>query len=120
MLKRLFIWIMLIALPLQGFAAAAMIHCAPAQQASVHMHDGMHHHDDGAQSANPQHQHGGSHQAADKCSACSTCCMGAIVDAAVPTDFSLPPVAMPLPQAVAPLPSIFLEGPQRPPRHLLV
>ncbi|MDE2598426.1 MAG: hypothetical protein KGL40_02255 [Rhodocyclaceae bacterium] len=122
MFKRLILWIMLIALPLQSYAAAAMMHCAPrheaAAQVSVHHHDdndgmAMHKHaDDGASKAS------GAHSAANsKCSACSTCClvgMAATNSIAVAPTLDGTPVLVPHPELA--LPSVVLEGQKRPPR----
>lgn len=129
MLKRLVIWIMLIAFPLQNYAAAAMMHCAPMHQAMVAqmkhhqeamMDMGMHHDQVSSRAATSGADggHSVSHLAnTGKCSACSTCCMSLMAIAYPPL---VPPtlagIAVLVPHPVLALPSIVLEGPQRPPR----
>lgn len=113
---------LLVALPLQGFAAAAMLHCAPSQRAPlVHAeHHEDHHH---VQSADTVHHadagdhHQDHHAKADKCSACHSCCMTTLSFASVAHRIGKPvgtPVLVPHP--VKTLFSITLASPQRPPR----
>ena len=94
-LRLLFAWIVMIAIPVQGFAAASMMFCGKgsahhAQAAAVHQHDaGTPAHDhathqpqaqaaaeqapmklsDGASATNLAH----------KCSACASCCHGVAI-----------------------------------------
>gem|GEM_PF-872366 len=147
MFRRLIIWIMLFALPLQGYAAVAMIYCGPSHHASAAVshevsaqqstHPTAHHHanDSGTQDASNHHhaeadtqpsgQHNSSndspHNSSHKCSACSACCMGSITAMA---PFSSPvfitagsPIL--IPHQTASLSAVFLEGPLRPPRTIL-
>jgi hypothetical protein len=129
MLKRFVIWVMLIALPLQNYAAAAMMHCAPMHEAMAaqmkHHHEtmmdmGMHQDHISAHAAASRSDggHSVSHLAnTTKCSACSTCCMSLMAVAYPPL---VPPtlagMAVLVPHPVLALPSVVLEGPQRPPR----
>ena len=127
------IWLLAIALPAQGLAAATMLHCAPQRSDAVPAaHAGHEHH--GAAAA--QHHHGAAsdHAAAgatdaetgsdnmttqlQKCSACATCCIGlALPSSAQPVPGPLAtPTARPEPAAVH---AAFLtSGPDRPPRTL--
>lgn len=139
LLRTLTLWLVLLAVPFQGVAAAAMLGCgvgdmghpAPASSAAAdmgaeHAHHGMHggqHHampaadagadaDDGHHS--PQH-HGNA-----KCGACSACSIGAAI---VPAPVLALPVHAP-PRLAAPfsaglLPSVDLALPERPPRFVL-
>lgn len=129
MFKRLVIWIMLIAFPLQSYAAVAMMHCAPMHEAMAaqmkHQHEammdmGMHqdHVSSHAAASDVDGGHSVSHLAnTGKCSACSTCCMSLMAVAYPPL---VPPtlagMAVLVPHPVLALPSIILEGPQKPPR----
>ncbi|HEX6018572.1 MAG TPA: hypothetical protein VFZ28_10765 [Burkholderiaceae bacterium] len=128
------IWLLALALPMQGAAAATMAHCEPApdQTSSAARHDHAapgtaHHAHDAAADTAPSHTAHGMAAAGDshgvdatsplqKCSACAACCIG----------LALPSTAFALPQApatgpAAPNPSahdvaFFTSGPERPPR----
>ncbi|MBC7207194.1 MAG: hypothetical protein H5U27_11830 [Methyloversatilis sp.] len=116
--RLLLTFLLLLALPLQGFAAAAMISCAPSHhglQTTVTLHD------DAAAHA---HHQGGDHDPVSTpshgkhaCSACAACCIGgALMPSALrlPGDFSTH--LRPLPAPVIP-PAFITEGTERPPRH---
>ncbi|WP_430434487.1 hypothetical protein [Methyloversatilis sp.] len=109
---------LLLALPLQGFAAAAMISCAPSHHGMLTtgaMHDDV---------AAHAYHHGGDHdpaatpsQGKHACSACAACCIGgALTPSALrlPGDFSTH--LRPLPAHVTP-PAFITEGTERPPRY---
>ncbi|MCS0585115.1 hypothetical protein NX784_26360 [Massilia pinisoli] len=114
-LRSLFVWLLLLALPVQGVAAAARMlpHVAApaAMTAPQHCHDtapaacaakaaGEHH---------PDKHHG----------ACADCCIAA---APVPARFVPPACAPPsvaIPFRAGHLPSVDLSLPERPPRHLV-
>jgi hypothetical protein len=124
------IWLLAIAVPAQGLAAATMLHCAPQRSStSPAAHAGHEHH--GA--AHAQHHHdAGAHDAIDhgqandgspnvktplqKCSACATCCVGLALPSSaqsVPEPLA-EPAARPEPAVVH---AAFLtSGPDRPPR----
>jgi hypothetical protein len=112
-LRILIVWLALLAVPFQGFAAAAALGCAhsgPAQATQPHVamqHGHACHHQDSAKPA----QHDG------KCSNCAACCAGAAI---VPPAVSLAgPVAEPSHYLVAdagPVPSADPDHPERPPR----
>lgn len=115
---RLLLTFMLLALPLQGIAAAAMISCAPSHhglQATVTRHvdaaaHAHHHGEDHEPAATPAH---GKHA----CSACAACCIGGALMPSplrLPVDFSTH--RPPLPARVTP-PAFITEGTERPPRH---
>lgn len=127
--KTFMLWLLLAALPLQGFAAAVQASCSQmahhgssemVMQTESHDHEG-----DGA--ANPEtvaatKSSGGSVDAKHKssfCSACATCCVGA----AAPPSFSvLTPVysnSLPVVFSPAPLVAGFIPaGLERPPKRI--
>lgn len=127
-------WLIALAVPLQGFAATSMLFCAPAHEAAAHHehpgHDhvqhghahhaaapdahasaGMNHDDAGAQSADKS--------SATKCSVCASCC-SAVTMPAEPMTYTPSwghAVFRPVATSSA---AIFLTGGQdRPPQHLL-
>lgn len=88
LLKSLIVWLMLVAIPFQGFAAAGTLTCAPqaAVSAMTPEHcammaaDGHHQQADAAVTDHPApHQHTGG-----KCSTCASCCFGAVMAPPVP------------------------------------
>lgn len=121
---------LLLALPLQGYAAASMLRCAP----SHHGHHGM------AQAEQPDHamHHGEAagaghdlHHASDDvdvhgtshgkygCSACAACCVGGALTASVQiVSTSSQLHERPLP-AGAYFATFITDGPERPPRTVL-
>ena len=134
------IWLLALAVPAQGLAAATMLHCAPAgggaSGTATHGSHGntrsaSHHH--GTASVDDTHSHAGHHAAAadhgasgdtpspgvHKCSACAACNVGlglpsqaySTPGAAAATGVLLAPVA--------PHVAFFTSGPDRPPRALL-
>jgi len=99
LLKSFIVWLMLLAIPFQGFASATMLVCAPMQSvphtvtmsspsAMQHDHAAMlnpagteeHHHHAASSLANAELDTGdqsGVHHAGGKCNSCATCCFGA-------------------------------------------
>ncbi|MDF2466674.1 MAG: hypothetical protein K0Q43_4909 [Ramlibacter sp.] len=96
-LRLFLVWLVMAALPLQGWAAATMLYCGPAQKSAAHAkahaqqaashHDDMQaaHHD--VQSAHAQHHVDAADAAASEgaqpvadsphtCGVCATCCHG--------------------------------------------
>ena len=139
-IRILLAWLVLAALPLQGFAAASMLFCGagPAHRAQQHLHGEFapaHHHDDGDDhdqghghsAAGPDHAqaHQGGPGADDgaqlpdsshTCGACAACCHSAAM-ASTP----LLPVLAQLPQVAAAEPFVLIhpqpsKGPDKPPR----
>ncbi|MEP7099163.1 MAG: hypothetical protein ABI781_01555 [Burkholderiales bacterium] len=114
-IRFLLMCLIALALPVQGIAAATMLHCDHAQHAAATV------------ASNPRHDHRHDHAAhkaavAEKasCSACAACCLGAGITA--------PHVVLPAPLAAftvlhaAAEPAwvgTILAVPKRPPRHLL-
>jgi hypothetical protein len=139
------IWLLLLALPLQGFAAATMIHCGPnhhrmlatatlahgeapghgASAAHAHPHQMALADDHAAAKSSDAGSDAPSVQQLDKlmkfkCSACAACCMGA----ALPTAAMAfePFVPLMTPDSFVPTRHIgfVTDGPDRPPRLSLV
>lgn len=92
LLKSLIVWLMLVAIPFQGFASASMLTCAPMQAAPVAMtpehcaemaamHGDMD--NDMASDAAPDQPSSHAH-AGGKCSTCASCCFSAAMAPSVP------------------------------------
>jgi hypothetical protein len=132
--RCLLVWLTVLAMPIQGIAAAGMLHCGPGlpgvpqhhAQAAPHEHHAddagahAHHHGTAQQEADaPDAPDTFSGQADHHCSACAACCLGAALPASVMqlpvADVSCAPELAP---AVA-LVSFIAAGPERPPRHPL-
>ncbi|WP_057265002.1 hypothetical protein [Duganella sp. Root1480D1] len=117
------LWLMLVALPLQGFASASMLLCAtgnpvePATQAAQGPH-----HDHAAMLASAQQEgDNGGHCAGNAYGgAMGACCVGAALAYALPQPASHPQLAerLHLPEPVPP-PPVDLALPKRPPRAIL-
>ena len=129
-IRTLLAWSLAALLPLQGYAAAAMISCGPmhahqAAMASHHADHAGHHHGDDDSAGQPAIGSGGDALALPdllkfKCSACAACCTGA----AAPSP-ALPAVTATKSHAVISLffdwsdHSIVLPALERPPRAAL-
>lgn len=85
--KTLLVWLMLLALPLQGYAAASMALCKSGMPAQppAHVHDAgaAGHHAHAPVQAQAAGEHCASPSDMSKCSTCATCCAGAIMAPAV-------------------------------------
>ncbi|MGF6181463.1 hypothetical protein ABIB42_002476 [Massilia sp. UYP32] len=127
--RLLFVWLMLLAIPFQGIASAAMLACAhDAPQGTQQAAHATPHHDaasspchetqkmrDGASDlAQDTHDHDGN------CSACTVCCMGAAMAPAASLDPPAPSLAKALlVAATGRLAAVDLALPERPPRFPL-
>jgi len=115
-----------LALPVQGFAAQAMLFCAPVSSSAPQDDRHMGSHDHHAQAADAHHAQQGDAQSSDmdpaksqghgKCSACASCCSAAALMSGLP---SL--AVMPLHQALSSslprgLERVMTGGIDRPPR----
>ena len=94
MLRILFAWLLIAAVPMQGFAAASMLFCGMAAQhqhtapaGEPHDHAALHDHTGGAEQAPTHHHNHANDPAADRapdaspdaahtCSICAACCNG--------------------------------------------
>ncbi|WP_154668080.1 hypothetical protein [Pseudoduganella violaceinigra] len=116
MIRVIVLWLMLVALPFQGFAAASMLLCGaakPVAQAAGHDHAAM--------QASAQHDDGGAHCAGGSHgNAMGHCCVGAALAYALPQAAAQPQRAerLRLPEAMPP-PPVDLALPKRPPRAIL-
>jgi len=108
------LWLVLVALPFQGFASASMLLCGAARPAVQAMQGG--HHDHAAMQASAHHDDaGGCHGGA-----MGDCCVGAALAYALPQTASHSRLSerLRVRDAVPPLP-VDLALPKRPPRAIL-
>ena len=129
-LRTAFVWLVLFALPLQGYAAATMLHCGPSHHRAVaaamaepsSAHDHAMHGDD----------HAAGHAGADgasldhldklskaKCSACASCCVGAALPTATLEFAAVAGAVVPTPFTPASRVGFYTDSPERPPRLVL-
>ena len=128
-LNTLLVWLLLLAVPFQGFASATMLLCAPMTvqtvDAGMHAMPAGHDHqamlaaqagsDDAAGSAATDHH------ATSKCNSCASCYLGAAMAPAHPAFFAV----VPQPCTAQPVEPTFiamvdLALPERPPQLSLV
>jgi hypothetical protein len=136
--KTFLLWLLMAALPLQGFAAGIgtscgqVAHHGPSESvvpARPHHHDGnaattAHHHDAGAHSASMPHpmsadKSAGTSHAHYSCGACMACCHGVAAPASI--SFLTPGYSDSLPTVIAPAPLVtgFIPaGLERPPKRI--
>jgi hypothetical protein len=136
-LKSLIVWVMLLAVPLQAFASATMLLCAPVSVSMESNHQGAvaeapHQHDVATsltaasvtgdfQDAVSDHRHNkvdtAHHHADGKCGSCAGCGCGACM---VPSFTSSVPVVAShfesIPFHLGHVPTVDLALPERPPR----
>lgn len=116
-IRVLALWLVLAALPFQGFASAGMLLCGAAAPAAAHAPD----HDHAAMLAAAQQEgDSGGHCADGSCGgATGDCCVGAALAYALPHAAPQPRLAerLRLPEPVAP-PPVDLALPKRPPRAI--
>jgi len=133
--RSLLLWLLVLALPFQGFASARMLACAPvaAPAQAAHDHQAMmlamqgKPHDHAAmlramagQAAHTAHDgHDGHHESA-KPGSCAACCIGAAMAPIVlPSLALLPPASTSIPFRAGHVPSVDPVLPERPPRTTL-
>lgn len=126
-LRTAVLCMLLAAVPLQGFAAGAMLYCGPdgdtsttaVPSATVDAHHhaaaddgaGHHHADDGTPASGHLHDGG--------CSVCATCCSAAALPPSTAVAHA-PAIQRHAPDALGiPTPAHPVEGPERPPRSRL-
>lgn len=124
--KTFLLWLLLAALPLQGLAAAMQSSCGPTKHhdapSAIASAQSDHHHDadagHGMEHAPAEHPDPGKHASAS-CSACSSCCVGAIAlpagSKAAPVYRAAVPVAIAFPLLLA---DFIPGGPERPPKRM--
>lgn len=140
LIRTLLIWLLVLAIPAQGAAAATMAFCGPKHHGVVaadqvvaagHVHGGL-----GATAAHEHPRAGANGSVADevdvtagvqavspdqhKCSICGSCCSAGALIGAVPTLHvaDVAPTAFSL--VAASVDPYAADGPDRPPRNLLV
>ncbi len=120
MIRVIALWLMLVALPFQGFASASMLLCGTAQPVAQAMPDGPHDHAAMLASAQPDGDNAAHCAGSQHGSAMGVCCVGAAPAYAMPQAASQPQLAerLRLPEPVPPLP-VDLALPKRPPRAIL-
>jgi len=141
LLRSLFVWLMALALPLQGMAAAGMQACGPmhertgsAASASA-AHVPGHEHAQFSHSAHAAHStdHGDAHPAAadlspedselpaagHQCGACASCCPAVALPSEVAFALASGAGAVVIPAAPARVASFVPPGFERPPRAIL-
>ncbi|MBT9597588.1 MAG: hypothetical protein IV094_16525 [Vitreoscilla sp.] len=89
-LRALCVWLVMLALPFQGMAAASLRHCGPAHEAPApaavaagHDH-AQHHHASESSPSKPGHGAQAVAAKAGSCSACAACCAAAAPPASLP------------------------------------
>ena len=146
-LRITLMWLVAFAVPIQGYAAVAMLSCSPQHHGTAgmqsqpvaadhhnaavpqHSHEarvemaGDHHHDDPAE-ANHAHTlkaHGASGKVGKgSCTPCASCCVVAALPATMVVFQAIPLFDCFAPLAPRGLASFLTEGPERPPRSSLV
>ena len=138
-LRSAVMWLLLLALPLQGFAAATMLNCGPnhhrmmaaasAEPDEAHEHTAavQHHHQMGM--AAGEHEGASANPSGDapplphldklvkfKCNACAVCCTGAAMPTAAFTFEVFPPAMAPASFVPTAHIGFVTDGPDRPPR----
>lgn len=142
-LKTFLLWLLVLALPVQGYAAATMGVCGsihshagvPGATTAPHSHEGMplshqgHHHDSDEQVAGHQHEADSSHASAaksnahtdSKCSTCQSCCVGlGMVAQGLTWHSPLDNAELPAASLIVSFTGFIPQGLERPPRTILV
>jgi hypothetical protein len=124
-LHRLLTLLLILALPVQSWAAAGMVHCAAmhrAQATAAGAHH-SHHHQQHATSSHAAPDLPGHAAVSDlstfKCSACAACCIAAALPATAPAFNVVPASTMPLFFLTVARVQFQTDGPERPPRPFL-
>jgi len=128
-LRRVFVWLLLLAIPFQGIASAGMLACTHASmqhgvavpQAAMHhpAANAAHCHEAGPQVAKATDHTSASHDQ-ERCSACAACCIGAAMAGAPTLPAAQHTWSTRLPDtATGRLEAVDLAFPERPPRFPL-
>ena len=114
-IRSLIVWLVLLAVPFQGFAAAAALPCAPSGAMHDHaamVHQGHH----VADAAGAVHHDGPGHHAGTKCGSCAACWAGAAMAPAIAVPGMPQPASVTIPFDAGPVPTFHPSLPERPPR----
>ena len=117
-LRITLMWLLALAVPVQGFAAASMIGCGTGHHGVTAQADHRHH-ASGAGHSDVHKSHAGAKFSKASCSACASCCTSA-APPSTPVIFEATdaPDAF-LALAPQPVASFVSGGPERPPRSVL-
>lgn len=116
-LRTLIVWLVLLAVPFQGLATAAMLPCAGCEHAPAmdHHTQATPHHAAAGQAK--MHGHATDHHA--KCSNCADSCVGAaIAPSGLAPVVAHAPAATSIPFDARHVASVDLDHPERPPRSV--
>jgi len=137
LLRTLWICLLLLALPVQGFAAAQMTQCGPShgrlqhtsagghgEAAALHTHeqDALDHHSSHPQAASHADEvssDGSAPPAKHHCSACAACCVGMALPSSAPVVIAPPEAVIHVAATGAAEPIFLTSGLERPPRSPL-
>jgi hypothetical protein len=124
-LRLVLVWLIAVALPVQGMAGAAMAHCGQSHERMHAAQAGGHHHDAEGDAAAPHHHEVTTDAATPdqitdlgqyKCSSCASCCSAIALLASMP-DVPTPALAPTVfATAVVGVDAFTSDGPDRPPR----
>jgi hypothetical protein len=130
--RLLLLWLMAVALPLQGFAAAGAQHCVPMHERmqvkeAHHLGHGDHHHaaavdadaDAQAEVLDQPVPESTAKTGAFKCSACAACCVALGLPASAPALPGQPVGGLQLWAPEAAMAAFLTDGLERPPRSVL-
>jgi hypothetical protein len=132
LLRILVLWLLMAGVPLQGYASATMLLCAPPATATAPAHaaamaHGEHDHaamlaeqaHGGQQDQQDNQKQQGTHHGDAKCAGAAFCCTGAPLTGAMPMAPGLPDArSAPVPFDSAAPAAVDLAGLERPPKHL--
>lgn len=123
--KVFLLCLLMLAAPLQGFAAASGILCGAAQQHALSAnangpHAAHHVHDAGVEQANDSSDQDGTSRVTLICSSCAMCCVGGFIPPSVPKLSAVQHARLAEPAVPGTHYSGYIpEGLKRPPRSLL-
>ncbi len=121
-LHTILVWLMLLAVPVQGFASATMLLCEPVV-VSLHASPAAHNHAamlEAQSSEQADQPTSSSHHTAGKCSSCAAFCLGLVMMTS--SQPSLPMLDFPSQHdtvSTSRLTSVIPEHPERPPQAVL-
>jgi hypothetical protein len=132
-LRIALMWLLTLAVPVQGSAAASMFNCGPGHhgKAQSQMHEAHAAHAHGDDAAVPEHHHHPDANAAhtdagdgspvhkSSCGACASCCTAAALPSSVVSFDAMPAHDVLMPLAPVRVAAFLTGGTERPPRPFL-
>lgn len=123
-LRSLFVWLLVLALPFPGIASARMLPCAPigpSHHAAMQSIAGKpHDHAAMLKAMASKNSQGGNHHGDSKAGSCADCCVGAaLAPAPLPVLALAPPSSSSIPFRAGHVPSVDPVLPERPPSATL-